>query len=260
MVSGAGYVFEEPKPDGIVTEIMIEAVDERRVRPMKIDRRKFDAVATIRRRRLLELAAQIGDHRILAVDPQGLELFRRQGRRFIGSVADRKIDAHQRGDRREQIRAAQQPVASREDKRDGERGKNRACRERPGGLVKMALHARDKQRDREQRGDGADKPSRAWRGLAPLNEIEAIAREDRERRAEQECSVGRPPPKVDARQMIEEGEDRRVAAQGVEGEKQRGGGEEADFLIRKEAPAQRRDQRYERQFAQVNIGHVAREE
>ena len=62
MVSGAGYVFEEPQPDGIVTKIMIEAMNERHVRPMKIDRRKLDAVATIRPRRLLEFAAQIGDH------------------------------------------------------------------------------------------------------------------------------------------------------------------------------------------------------
>ena len=123
----------------------------------------------------------------------------------------------------------------------------------------MALHARDKQRDREQRGDGADKPSRTRRDVAPLNEIEAIACENRESRAKQEGGVGRPAPEVDAGKMIEDGEDRRVAAQGVEGEKQRGGGEEADFLIRKEAPAQRREQRYERQFAHVDIGHVARE-
>ena len=115
MVSGAGYVFEEPQPDGIVTKIMIEAMNERRVRPMKIDRRKLDAVATIRPRRLLELAAQIGDHRILAVDPQGVELFRRQGRRFIGSIADRKIDAHQGGDRRQ-----------------ADRGRAAACRESRG--------------------------------------------------------------------------------------------------------------------------------
>ena len=156
MVAGAGRVLEQFQADWIVAEIVVEAMHQAGVRPVKIYRREFDPVALIRRG-MGELLAQQRDGVVLGVGAQHVEFFRRQRRRFIGFIADGEIERRDRADqrqRRERIllrktrregghRESQRPKAGADEQwraglrqpilGEGDAGAKRQQRRRPAG-------------------------------------------------------------------------------------------------------------------------------
>jgi len=163
----------------------------------------------------LQPVVQKRDHRILRVRSQHIELFRRQGRRFIRAVIDDQIGRRHHRHHPDQHRAAEFSRSCRPDHGDREGGEDETDRHWLQRLRKMSFRRGDAQRKAKQRQQRYRQNSETRFNRIAFDQCESVTAKNGEHHAKQIGGVGRTAPQVDAGDMIKQGESRRITPQRV---------------------------------------------